>query len=241
MTKQVMITLRQIRDNYPPTKLWEKLLKVKGSTEVDFDKPFPLSEILDVGGLEDTIGCFYSLPEHKDVFVKFALFSAKSANVLTSDERVRTCITAVEQYMKGNLSAEEVTTAIEHAQDSTYLGAQAIIQIAMYVLAPPRDVGNITYASYTMCVAHAVRIAASVAYNTRKYIPNPHAYDAPSFTCDTLDADTARSHEVQKQVDYLRTLLDGEVYHKPEIHKLHLKSWLWSLITKPFKKWKNKV
>ena len=232
----ITITLRQIKSNCPDKEMWKKLLKLNGSIEVDFDRPLPLSSVLDAGSLVSTIGCFHCLPEHKDVLMEFALFCAKRASVGTANKRVPACITAMEEYIKGNADAEQVASAAKDARDDTCRGTTAVTAVAAYILAFKDGRGT-----YATSVAYAASVAAHAAYATQLQIADTYAYDSSNFMFSTLGAHAARSREEQRQVDYLRMLLDGEEYGKPEGLPVQWRSRLWALITKSFKKWKNKV
>ena len=233
MTKQVLVTLNQVKSTEPSEELWKKLLKIKGGADADYDKPFPLSTVLDTGSLNEVIMCFRCLPEHREVFVKFALFCAKSANMYGCSHQVHDCIAKTERYIEGNGSREELLSAMNKASNSTCISTTAAIQVAKYVLASLKSTETLVYPT---AVVYAANVAAHSAYAARRFVPNVHAYGAPSFVCDTLNAHTARSREVQKQIEYLRELLDGEKYAKPKTYKSQLKAWSETFLTKLFKK-----
>ena len=241
MSKQVTITLNQIKNNDVSKELLNKILEIHCPTDLDYDKPFPLSKVLDIGSLNEVIMCFRVLPEHRRVFVKFALFCAKSANMHTCSYQVHDCIAKTEKYIEGNGSRKELLIAINKASNSTCVSTTAAIQVAKYVLASFKDPKAFVYPT---AVVYAANVAAHSAYVTCRHVPNVHAYGAPSFVCDTLSAHTARSREIQKQIEYLRELLDGEEYVKPKTYKSQLKTWLKAFLIKLLKiyerwKWKN--
>lgn len=238
MSKQVTITLNQIKSTEPSEELWKKLLKVKGGTSADYNKPFPLSDVLGTGSLFDTIKCFYCLPEHKKVFMEFALFCAKSANMYACDPKVHECITKTEKCIEDNGSRKELLSAINEASNGACISATAAVQVAKYVLASLKDIEVLVYPT---AVAYASGIATRIAYDTGRFVPDIHAYGAPTFICKTLSAHTARSREAQKQTEYLRELLDREKYIRPKTYKSQLKTWLETFLIKFLRSKENKM
>lgn len=68
----ITITLNQIKACSPPEGLLENLVK----DGTDFDKPFPVSPILESNGLDDTLWVLRCLPEHNNLWCKFACWCA---------------------------------------------------------------------------------------------------------------------------------------------------------------------
>jgi hypothetical protein len=66
----IKITLETIREHHPCADGWKK---VKAAND---DQPFPVSSILDSNGLDDTLWVLRCLPEHNQLWRKFACWCA---------------------------------------------------------------------------------------------------------------------------------------------------------------------
>ena len=141
-----MITLNKLEKCYPRVKGWYNLVEVNGGIYADFNKEFPLSSVLDFSGLDDTLGCFRVLPEHKGILEKFSLFCAKEAGTYTSDDRVHNCINGIENYLDGEISVEELSAIIDANDDST---ASPLLPIAIYAAKTAITSALICAATYT--------------------------------------------------------------------------------------------
>ena len=84
MSEQVMITLDKIPMCILGMCRYNKIVKEHGGKDAEWDKPFPLSTILDTHGLLEALSCMIVLPQHKDLVVDFALFCA---NRVSKDPR----------------------------------------------------------------------------------------------------------------------------------------------------------
>ena len=76
--RKIETTLNKIRAHGPCEEGWEKLLKHLGKTQAD-DEPLPLLTVLDSNGLDDTLGCLRSVPEHNREWRLFAVWCAKQS------------------------------------------------------------------------------------------------------------------------------------------------------------------
>ena len=83
----ITISLQQIRDASPCTSGWEKVLKSKGGTAADMTAQFPLSDVLDSNDLDDTLWCLRCLPEHDNLWRKYAVWCARQVQHLMTDQR----------------------------------------------------------------------------------------------------------------------------------------------------------
>jgi len=164
---------------------------------VGFDKPFPLSTILDSNGLNDTLWCFASLPECINIAIDFALFCTKEASTHTNDERVHTCINMTEKYLKGDVSLEELLIAGDDADTASLSN------------------GYPTASNYA---ALAANNTANLVTTSDNDVMNMVSFALDMVACATVSAATyaatsnygeVRAAEVHKQTEYLRKLLDG--------------------------------
>ena len=76
MSKQITITLNQIRKYSPCISGWSKVLKANGGSNADFNKPFPVSSILDSNDLDDTLWTLQCLPRFEHLWRDFAKWCA---------------------------------------------------------------------------------------------------------------------------------------------------------------------
>ncbi len=72
----ITITLNQIKQHDPCADGWSKVLKANGGIKADFDKPFPVSSILDSNDLADALWALRGLPEYDALWRKFASWCA---------------------------------------------------------------------------------------------------------------------------------------------------------------------
>jgi len=196
MSDKIMITLDQIESYNPYGSFWRELLEINGGRNADFNKPFPLSMLLDINNannidnIDGVVWCFRCLPyEYKAILVKFALFCAKRAANHLDDKLIKSCIDVIVGYLDGetglNQLQETIAVANMIADDARIVysysrlgfAAKAIVSVATLIHAKDLD----------LIYSHA-----TLAYNYA--------------TSVTIDEDA----EAQEQADYLRQLLDGK-------------------------------
>jgi hypothetical protein len=114
----VMITLQKIRDQHPCTPGWEKLLKSKGGATADYSAEFPLSDVLDSNGLDDTLWCLRCLPEHDNLWRLYAVWCARQVQHLMKDQRSIDAIDVAERYARGMATDAELAAAWAAARDA---------------------------------------------------------------------------------------------------------------------------
>ena len=108
---QILITLRQIKDNNPCKGGWATVLTANGGIKADFTKPFPVSSILDSNDLNDTFWTLECLPEYDLLWRKYAWWCATSVVHLTTDIRVAECLEVIDRYCGGLATDEELKVA----------------------------------------------------------------------------------------------------------------------------------
>lgn len=199
MSKEITITLRQVRESGLCMDSWNKVLKENGGKGISFDKPFPLSGILGSNGLDDTLQCFTVLSEYLDIVVDFAIFCAKEASTHTDDKRVHTCINMIEKYLCGDVSLEELLIAGD-AADTASLGGAAYTARTYAAKAAADTVSLVTTTGDDVVPQVSYALDAVVCATI-------HAA-TNAVTCNYGDMYTA---EVHKQTKYLRTLLNGKI------------------------------
>lgn len=131
----VMITLQKIRDRRPCTSGWEKLLKSKGGTDADYSAEFPLSDVLDSNGLDDTFWCLRCLPEHNSLWRLYAVWCARQVQHLMTDQRSIDALDVAERHARGLATDAELAAA----WDAARAAARAAARGAWAAAAPAWD------------------------------------------------------------------------------------------------------
>ena len=103
-------TLNKIREHRPCEKGWKKLLSFLGKTSAD-DEPLPLLKILESNGLDDTLWCLRSVPEHDKEWRLFAVWCARRVQYLMNDARSIVAIDMAEKYACDQATDEELVAA----------------------------------------------------------------------------------------------------------------------------------
>ena len=83
----ITITLQKIKNARPCADGWQKLLKSKGGSDADMGAEFPLSDVLESNGLDDTLWCLRCLPEHNNLWRKCAVWCTRQVQHLMTDQR----------------------------------------------------------------------------------------------------------------------------------------------------------
>lgn len=106
----ITTTLNKIRAYHPCEYGWRKLLKHLGKTQAD-DEPLPLLIILDSNGLNDTLLCLQSVPEHDREWRLYAVWCARQVQHLMTDPRSFAALDVAERFANGQATNEELTDA----------------------------------------------------------------------------------------------------------------------------------
>lgn len=198
MPEQVMITLNQIKKHQPHTESQQNTLK---SSDADYNRPFPLSSILDADidgkGLEDTLWCFRCLPEHEDRFLKFVISCKNTIFSLLEKEEARNCVRMLGKYLEGDLTLEEL-------QSTSDITLEAITKTDSAIKDTTYDATEVNR------ISEEAQDVAFIA--TYRMIKNPISNEQSTVSMPINSmADTAEKVERQRQIDYLYKLLDGEL------------------------------
>ena len=106
----ICTTLNKIREHGPCEDGWRKLLKHIGKTQAD-DEPLPLVTILDSNGLDDTLWCLRTVPEHDREWRLFAVWCARKVQHLMTDPRSIAALDVAERFANGQATPEELVAA----------------------------------------------------------------------------------------------------------------------------------
>lgn len=191
MSKQVMVTLDQIKKHEPNYSMWEVLTSIRGKDENALHKPFPLSSILDSNGLEDTLWCFRWVSKDNDVSTRFLLFCIKDIKKYSNDKQTHYYVNVLNKYLLKIITLRELRKATGTLRNTINSNATRAIAYTVFYISNP-SYNNI----YTAAQAVMFTVAQAAVRSTTKNTKDAHrnAYKA----------------EEQRQIDYLRKLLDGE-------------------------------
>ncbi len=156
----ICTTLKAIKEHYPCSGGWKKLLKHLGKTKCD-DEPFPLVEILKSNGLDDAHWCLRSV-DHKSVRL-YAVACAREVQHLMTDARSLKALDVAEAYAKGEATEEELEQARNAACDATDAAnaANAAAANAAYSAKAACDAAIAAYAATANAAAAAACDAAA--------------------------------------------------------------------------------
>jgi hypothetical protein len=116
----ICTTLNKIRARSPCEEGWTKLLAHLGKTKAD-DEPLDLLTILDSNGLNDTLWCLRTAPEHNRLW---RLWCARQVQHLMTDPRSTAALDVVERHANGQATDEELAVAWAAAEDAARASAR---------------------------------------------------------------------------------------------------------------------
>lgn len=112
----ITITLNKIRAHRPCESGWKTLLKAKA--DIGMDDEFPLADVIDSNGLDDTLWCLRCLPEHDKTWRLFAVWCARQVQHLMTDQRSIDALDVAERHAHGLATDEELAAAWTAARDA---------------------------------------------------------------------------------------------------------------------------
>ena len=121
----ITISLNQIKAHNPCDDGWETILAARGGDNADYDEQFPLSSALDSNGLDDVIWALRCLPEHYNLWRKYAVWCARQVEDLMKDERSKDAVDVAWRYSEGQATVDELKAAWAAAGDAAAAGAAA--------------------------------------------------------------------------------------------------------------------
>ena len=119
----ILITLNKIREKSPCAEGWQKLLASKGKTSAD-DVEFPLTDVLDSNGLNDTFWCLRCMPEHDNLWRLFAVWCAEQVKHLMADERSLNALVVARNHANGLATDAELNAAWDAAWAAAWAAAR---------------------------------------------------------------------------------------------------------------------
>jgi hypothetical protein len=130
----IYTTLNKIRAHHPCASRWRKLLANLGKTSAD-DEPLALVTILDSNGLDDTLWCLRSVPEHSAMWRLYAVWCARQVQHLLTDARSLAAIDIAEAHALGLATDEELKAASADARAAASDAAWAAASDAAWAAA----------------------------------------------------------------------------------------------------------
>lgn len=125
----IMITLQQIRDNSPCANGWKKVLVAKGP---DMSARFPLAEIIETNGFDDTLWCLRCLPEYNNLWRKYAVWCARQVQHLMTDQCSLDALDVAWRHSEGLATDEELNAAWATARVAAWDAAWATAWVAAW-------------------------------------------------------------------------------------------------------------
>jgi hypothetical protein len=125
MNRPIMITLQQIKDQGPCADGWATVLKSKGGTKADCSAEFPLTDVLESNGLDDTLWCLRCLPEHSRIWRKYAVWCARQVEHLMTDQRSRNALNVADLHADGLATDVDLAAAGAAALEAASEAASA--------------------------------------------------------------------------------------------------------------------
>lgn len=107
----ITITLNKIKKHSPCTSGWKTLIKSK-----PYDAPFPVSDIIESNGIDDTLWVMRCLPEHNNLWRKYAVWCASQVRHLMADQRSICAIDVAWRHSNGQATDAELAAARDAAR-----------------------------------------------------------------------------------------------------------------------------
>lgn len=195
MNHVITTTLNAIREHHPCEEGWRRLLDHLGKPGPD-DEPFPLSVLLDSGGLEDCIWCLRVRPDLNSLWRLYAVWCARRVQHFMTDPRSIAALDVAERHALGQATDEELATAWADSR-------AAQVEVRQAASWASTDVASWTAAEAASRTAEAV--VAGDAVGDAAGAAEEAAVQAVTSDATWTAARTARTAQIAK----LRQILDA--------------------------------
>ena len=160
-------TLNKIREHSPCTDGWQQLLAYLGKTKAD-DEEISILTILDSNGLQDALWCLRAV-EGKDKEIRlFAVWCARQAQHLMTDQRSLDALDVAERYANGEATQYELNAARSAgvaAMDAAEAARAAATNAARAAaMAAATAAGEAAGSAWSAAAARAAAESASAAW-----------------------------------------------------------------------------
>ena len=120
----IYTTLNKIRARSPCEYGWRKLLAHLGKKKAD-DEPLALLTILDSNGLDDTLWCLKTVPEHNRLWRLYAVWCVRKVQQKMTDPRSISALDVAERHANGQATDAELAAARAAARAAAWDAADA--------------------------------------------------------------------------------------------------------------------
>ncbi len=114
----ITITLNKIRAARPCEDGWTLVLKAH--KHLGMDTEFPLVSVLESNDLYDTLWCLRCLPEHDNLWRKYAVWCARQVEHLMTDERSKNALDVAWRHSNGEATDGELAAAWAAAGEAAW-------------------------------------------------------------------------------------------------------------------------
>jgi len=175
----ITISLNQIKAKDPCQDGWETILAARGK-DADYDEQFPLSFALDSNGLYDVLWSLQCLPEHNNLWRKYAVWRSRQVEHFMTDQRSKDALEVAWRHSEGLATDAELSAAWLAAWDA--YDAQATAYANPYA-------SPYAYAAYNAAYT-ADRVAWAFAWASR------YAARAARVSRPARDAQTKKLRQI---------------------------------------------
>ena len=154
---QIYTTLKKIRDAKPCEEGWKYLLKHLNKKKAD-SKPLPLSVILEINGLDDTLWALRSVPEYNNLWRKYAVWCARQVQHLMTDQRSLDALDVAWRHSEGEATDGELAVAQDAAEAAAWYVVGATARAAAWATAGA-TAGDAVWAAAWATAGDAARAA----------------------------------------------------------------------------------
>ena len=158
------------------------------------DEPITYAQLLDVLGLDDAQWACRAEPDLAPIWRRYAVWCAKQARHLMTDQRSLDALDVAERYANGAATAEELAAARDAARDATWDAASAAAWAAAWAAASAAASAAwdaASAAAWAAAWAAASAAASAATWDAASAAARDAAWDA------TWDAKEAAARDVQ--------------------------------------------
>lgn len=114
----ITISLNQISARNSRPNGWNRILRARRGTSSEVQ--FPLADVLSSNGLDDVLWALHCLPEHSNLWRKFAVWCARRTQHLMNDQRSIDTLDVAWRHSEGLATDAELAAAEKVAWEATW-------------------------------------------------------------------------------------------------------------------------
>jgi hypothetical protein len=173
-------TLNKIREHFPCTSGWIKLLKHLSKTNAD-DEPLSFVTIINSNGFDDALWCCRSAPEYGREWRLFAVWCTLQVKHLITDTRSLHALAVAESYANGLATKEDLAAASDAASDAALAASDAASDAAWAAAWAAGDAASDAAWAAAWAASDAARYAARDAASDAAWAAAWAAWDAARY------------------------------------------------------------